>query len=59
MCCQCMLQIDKAKDPERWKAEAAARDDVVCISAITGEGMVEFYNVVEQKMKVRYPSEFH
>lgn len=47
------LQIDKAKDPELLLAEAAERDDVVCISALTGEGMDDFYDVVEQRIKAR------
>ncbi|CAM6123323.1 unnamed protein product [Calypogeia fissa] len=44
-------KIDKAKDPELLREEAAQRDDVVCISALTGDGMDDFYHAVEQRIK--------
>ena len=47
------LQFDKAEDPEALKLEAASRGDVVCISALTGEGMKEFHEAVENKLKVK------
>jgi GTP-binding protein HflX len=46
------VQFDKAEDPEALKLEAANRRDVVCISALTGEGIKEFYEAVENKLKV-------
>lgn len=48
------LQFDKAKDPKLLKLEAAKRGDVVCISALTGEGMEEFYEAVESRLKVNW-----
>ncbi|KAG0603965.1 hypothetical protein M758_10G134400 [Ceratodon purpureus] len=44
-------KFDKAEDPEALKLEAASRGDVVCISALTGEGMKEFHEAVENKLK--------
>ncbi|KAM1572534.1 hypothetical protein PS2_042226 [Malus domestica] len=35
-------QVDKFSDPERMKLEAEKRDDVICISALSGEGITEF-----------------
>lgn len=35
------------------KLEAADRGNVVCMSALTGEGMEEFYAAVERKIKVQ------
>ncbi|CAN6722265.1 unnamed protein product [Malus baccata var. baccata] len=34
--------VDKFSDPERMKLEAEKRDDVICISALSGEGITEF-----------------
>lgn len=46
------LQLDRAEDPEAIRIEAAHRGNVACISALTGEGMDEFYEAVERKIKV-------
>ncbi|KAM1118224.1 hypothetical protein FF1_042481 [Malus domestica] len=35
-------KVDKFSDPERMKLEAEKRDDVICISALSGEGITEF-----------------
>ncbi|CAK9219060.1 unnamed protein product [Sphagnum jensenii] len=45
-------KVDRAEDPEALRAEAARRgNNIVCMSALTGEGMPEFYEAVEQKIK--------
>lgn len=38
------------------KLEAADQGNVVCMSALTGEGMEEFYAAVERKIKVQNSS---
>ncbi|KAL2498398.1 GTP-binding protein [Abeliophyllum distichum] len=43
-------KVDKANDPEKIKMEAK-KNDVVCISALTGEGLEEFCNAVQDKLK--------
>ena len=45
-------QFDKAENPEALKLEAVNRGDTVCISALTGEGIKEFYEAIEDKFKV-------
>ncbi|KAJ7541315.1 hypothetical protein O6H91_10G054000 [Diphasiastrum complanatum] len=44
-------KVDKARDPAIMKAEAKRRSNVVCISALTGEGMQDFYDAIESKLK--------
>lgn len=44
-------KFDKAENPEALRLEAARRGDVVCVSALTGEGMKEFHEAVENKLK--------
>ncbi|MBA0745757.1 hypothetical protein Gogos_008320 [Gossypium gossypioides] len=44
-------KVDKATDPEKIKLEAERREDIVCISALTGEGLLEFCNAVQEKLK--------
>ncbi|KAK2398206.1 GTP-binding protein OBGC, chloroplastic [Trifolium repens] len=44
-------KIDKASDPQKIRLEAEKRDDVVCISALSGEGVQEFCNAVQEKLK--------
>ena len=39
-------------DPEKVKAEAKRRGDGVCISALTGEGLDDFCNAIQEKLKV-------
>ncbi|KAK4351938.1 hypothetical protein RND71_027456 [Anisodus tanguticus] len=43
--------VDKAGDPEKIKLEAKTRSDVVCISAVTGEGLDEFCNEIQNRLK--------
>lgn len=45
-------QVDKASDPQRIKLEAKNKEDTICISALTGDGMDEFCNAVHDKLKV-------
>lgn len=51
LCCY-LLQVDKASDPLRIKFEAEKREDTVCISALSGDGLDEFCNAVQEKLKV-------
>ncbi|KAM7521159.1 hypothetical protein LguiB_020121 [Lonicera macranthoides] len=44
-------KVDRASDPQKMKLEAANKDDTVCISALTGEGLNEFCNAVQEKLK--------
>ncbi|XP_049390640.1 uncharacterized protein LOC125855040 [Solanum stenotomum] len=44
-------KVDKAEDPEKIKLEAKTRNDVVCISALTGEGLDEFCNEIQNRLK--------
>lgn len=44
-------QVDKAADPEKIKLEAK-RKDIICISALTGEGLNDFCDAVQNKLKV-------
>lgn len=46
------LQVDNVKDPEKIKSEAQENPDVVCVSALTGEGLEDFCNAVQEKLKV-------
>ncbi|PPR96680.1 hypothetical protein GOBAR_AA23981 [Gossypium barbadense] len=45
------MKVDKVTDPEKIKLEAERREDIVCISALTGEGLLEFCNAVQEKLK--------
>ncbi|XVE56100.1 hypothetical protein DITRI_Ditri03aG0210200 [Diplodiscus trichospermus] len=44
-------KVDRVSDPQNIKLEAERRDDVVCISALTGDGLQEFCNAVQEKLK--------
>lgn len=44
-------KIDRASDPQKIRLEAGKRDDVVCISALSGDGIQEFCNAVQDKLK--------
>ncbi|XP_027332991.1 uncharacterized protein LOC113847883 isoform X1 [Abrus precatorius] len=44
-------KVDKASDPRKIRLEAEKREDVVCISALSGEGLTEFCNAVQDKLK--------
>lgn len=39
-------------DPHKIKLEAEEHGDVICISALTGEGLDKFCNAVHEKLKV-------
>ncbi|XP_019153395.1 PREDICTED: uncharacterized protein LOC109149842 [Ipomoea nil] len=43
-------KVDKAADPEKIKLEAKQKD-VICISALTGEGLNDFCDAVQNKLK--------
>ncbi|KAK4365127.1 hypothetical protein RND71_016485 [Anisodus tanguticus] len=44
-------KVDKAGDAEKIKLEAKTRNNVVCISAVTGEGLDEFCNEIQNRLK--------
>ncbi|KAE8656421.1 BEL1-like homeodomain protein 11 [Hibiscus syriacus] len=44
-------KVDRVSDPQKLKLEAERREDVICISAVTGEGLQEFCNAVQEKLK--------
>ncbi|GFZ10358.1 GTP-binding protein, HflX [Actinidia rufa] len=44
-------KVDKASDPLKIKLEAQKREDTVCISALSGGGLDEFCNAVQEKLK--------
>ncbi|KAL5557969.1 hypothetical protein UlMin_034180 [Ulmus minor] len=44
-------KVDKVSNPEKVKLEAANRGDVVCISALNGDGLIDFCNAVHEKLK--------
>lgn len=48
-----MGQVDKASDPQKIRLDAEKREDVICISALTGDGLQEFCNAVQDKLKVQ------
>lgn len=48
-----LLQVDKASDPQKIRLEAEKREDVVCISALNGDGLPEFCDAVQEKLKVQ------
>nr|GLL18161.1 uncharacterized protein LOC109149842 [Ipomoea trifida] len=43
-------KVDNAADPEKIKLEAKQKD-VICISALTGEGLNDFCDAVQNKLK--------
>lgn len=45
-------QVDRVSDPQKIKLEAEKMKDVVCISALSGSGLDEFCNAVQEKLKV-------
>ncbi|CAA0819541.1 GTP-binding protein- HflX [Striga hermonthica] len=44
-------KVDNARDPGKIRSEAKKSADVVCISALTGEGLDDFCNAVQEKLK--------
>lgn len=53
-----MSQVDKVSDPEKIKAEAERRGDVVCLSALSGDGLDDFCKAIREKLKVALISYF-
>lgn len=47
-------QVDKVSDPQHIRLEADKRGDVVCVSALSGDGLDEFCDAVQGKLKVYY-----
>lgn len=45
-------QVDKVSDPEKIKAEAERRGNVVCLSALNGDGLDDFCNAIQENLKV-------
>ncbi|KAL5999170.1 hypothetical protein ACLOJK_040620 [Asimina triloba] len=44
-------KVDKSSDPRKLKIEAKERGDTVCMSALSGEGLEDFCNAVQEKLK--------
>ncbi|CAN4122897.1 unnamed protein product [Withania somnifera] len=44
-------KADKAGDPEKIKLEAKKRNNVVCVSSLTGEGLDEFCSEIQNRLK--------
>ncbi|XP_044474918.1 GTPase HflX [Mangifera indica] len=44
-------KVDRVSDPQKIKLEAEKMKDVVCISALSGSGLDEFCNAVQEKLK--------
>lgn len=44
-------KVDKASDPQKIKMEAEKREDVVCLSALNGDGLHDFCDAVQEKLK--------
>ncbi|XP_021758314.1 uncharacterized protein LOC110723279 [Chenopodium quinoa] len=44
-------KVDKVSDPEKIKAEAERRGNVVCLSALNGDGLEDFCNAIQEKLK--------
>ncbi|XP_023535562.1 uncharacterized protein LOC111796964 isoform X2 [Cucurbita pepo subsp. pepo] len=44
-------KVDKVSDPQHIRLEAEKRGDVVCVSALSGDGLDEFCNAVQGKLK--------
>ncbi|XP_051149758.1 uncharacterized protein LOC127264325 [Andrographis paniculata] len=44
-------KVDNVKHPEKIKSVAEENSDVVCVSALTGEGLEDFCNAVQEKLK--------
>ncbi|KAF4358286.1 hypothetical protein F8388_014556 [Cannabis sativa] len=44
-------KVDKVANPEKLKLEAQKRGDIVCVSALNGEGLLEFCNAVQDRLK--------
>jgi 50S ribosomal subunit-associated GTPase HflX len=47
------MQIDNTDDPLKVKEEAE-KQGIICISAMNGDGLDEFCNAIQSKLKVRF-----
>ena len=50
----CTLQVDACADPAVIRAVAARREQTVCISGMTGEGLPELLERVSGKLQVGF-----
>lgn len=48
------MQVDNTDEPLRVKEEAQ-KQGIICISAMNGDGLEEFCNAIQAKMKVCVP----
>ncbi|XP_050213074.1 uncharacterized protein LOC126664622 [Mercurialis annua] len=44
-------KVDRVSDPSKIKLEAEKRQDVVCLSALSGDGLQEFCIAVQERLK--------
>ncbi|KAF3447295.1 hypothetical protein FNV43_RR12478 [Rhamnella rubrinervis] len=44
-------KVDKVSEPKKIKLEADQRGDVVCVSALNGNGLIDFCDAVQEKLK--------
>ncbi|KAK9947025.1 hypothetical protein M0R45_012462 [Rubus argutus] len=44
-------KVDKVSNPDIIRLEAEKRDDVVCISALSGQGLNDFCGAIQEKLK--------
>ncbi|KAM5564978.1 hypothetical protein ABKV19_019156 [Rosa sericea] len=44
-------KVDKVSNPDSIRTEAEKRDDVVCISALSGQGLNDFCSAIQEKLK--------
>lgn len=44
-------KVDNVSDPQKLRLKAEKREDVVCISALSGDGLQEFCNAVQDRLK--------
>ncbi|KAF9604891.1 hypothetical protein IFM89_011173 [Coptis chinensis] len=51
MMTNCLSQVDKASDPDKLKIKANEREDVICVSALTGDGLQDFCDEVQVRLK--------
>ncbi|KAF9619385.1 hypothetical protein IFM89_006572 [Coptis chinensis] len=46
-----IYKVDKASDPDKLKIKANEREDVICVSALTGDGLQDFCDAVQARLK--------
>ncbi|CAO2835658.1 unnamed protein product [Amaranthus hypochondriacus] len=44
-------KVDKVSEPEKIMSEARNRENVVCLSALNGDGLDDFCNAIQEKLK--------